>query len=196
MCDINTNITTTPRTKDEPISNRRARREQFKRTIAIVTELFPAAFVTDKSKPHRPLKMGIGQDLVARGVLQPKECQALSSYVARRMYQAALAAGGPRLDLDGNIAVEVTPDHVEHAADAVARIEGRATAKAEAARKQKAARKVAKEMSAEQQPASRIPPPPPPPAPPPRSPSYSTAPGRDGIAALRRAALAKKEGRS
>jgi sRNA-binding protein len=130
----------------ELVSNRRARREQFRRTIATLADLFPAAFVADKRAPHRPLKVGIHADLIATGLVTPREVRnAPVIYDGRRMYQAALAAGGPRFDLDGNIAGEVTPDQVEHAADAVARIEAKTTAKVNALRKQKAARKAARE---------------------------------------------------
>ena len=193
MSDINSNITATPRTKGEFVSNRPARKEEAKRVISLVAERFSAAFVADKSATHRPLKVGIHADLVATGLVTPREVRnALVVYTGRRMYQAALAAG-PRFDLDGNAAGEVTADQVEHAAAVVASIEAKVVAKAKAVRKQKGARKAAKEMAAEQQPASRTPPPPPPP---PRSPSHSTAPGRDGIAALRRAAAARKGSRS
>ncbi len=82
-------------------------------TISALAELF-TVFVADWRQPHRPLKVGIDQDLVDRGVLQPHECRAVFRvYVGRRQYQKALAAGGPRYDLDGNVAGEVTAEHVD-----------------------------------------------------------------------------------
>jgi hypothetical protein len=47
------------------------------------------------------LKVGIGNDLVARGVLGKREVNAaLKRYVDRLMYQKCLAAGGARVDLE------------------------------------------------------------------------------------------------
>jgi len=95
MHDITINTTAAPRTEGEPISNRQARREQFKRTIAVIAELFPAAFVADKWAPHRPLKIGIHADLAATGLVTRRECTiALTAYTGRLQYQRALAAGG------------------------------------------------------------------------------------------------------
>ncbi len=80
--------------------------------IDALAELFPV-FVADWRKPHRPLKLGVHQDLLNRGVLTPKECHVvLPVYTGRRQYQKALAAGGPRFDLDGNPAGEVTAEQV------------------------------------------------------------------------------------
>src|SRR5258706_15841291 len=72
--------------------------------IAVLAELFPELFVADGWKPHRPLKTGIHRDLVDRGVLLPDECRAVfRRYCSRLMYQRAVAAGGPRFDLDGHV---------------------------------------------------------------------------------------------
>jgi len=71
-------------------------------TISTLAELFPATFVAERWQPHRPLKIGIGYDIVERGILTPAECRrVLGSYCQRRMYQIALAAGGARFDLNG-----------------------------------------------------------------------------------------------
>jgi sRNA-binding protein len=208
-----TNITAAPRTEGEAISNRRARREALKRTIAILAEAFPPAFVADKGKPHRPLKIGIHADLLATRLLTPREVRnALVVYTGPRMYQAALAAGGARVGLNGDVAGEVTPDQAERAIAAVARIEAKVVARAEAARKQKAARKaaratqqedaslnprkigVSRDLSVENkperpdcQPARRTPPPPP---------SDSAPPRRLGLADLKAAAAARRNGGS
>jgi sRNA-binding protein len=37
--------------------------------IAALAAMFPAAFSAETWQEHRPLKVGIGNDLVARGVL-------------------------------------------------------------------------------------------------------------------------------
>ena len=80
--------------------------------IAALAALFPAAFSAEPWRAHRPLKVGIGNDLVARGVLGAREVNAaLKRYVDRLMYQKCLAAGGARVDLDGNVAGEVYNAH-------------------------------------------------------------------------------------
>jgi sRNA-binding protein len=185
----------------------------------VLAELYPQCFTAEKWQPHRPLKIGVHLDLIARGVLLPDECHALFlRYCFRLMYQRALAAGGPRFDLGGNVAGEVTQDQIEHALATVAHLEAKAIAKAEALRKQKAARKAARERATQQddaslnprkmgiskalsvenkpdrpdcQPAPRTPPPtPPPPAPPPDN----TTPRRLGISDLKRAAVERRNG--
>jgi sRNA-binding protein len=64
--------------------------------IAALATLFPAVFSSEPWQPHRPLKVGIGDDLVARGLLgAPEVNAALKRYVDRLMYQKCLAAGAP-----------------------------------------------------------------------------------------------------
>jgi ProP effector len=70
--------------------------------IQTLAELFPNVFVAERWDTHRPLKIGIRDDLVARGIIQPDEAKAIGVYTGRRMYQQALAEGGARFDLDGN----------------------------------------------------------------------------------------------
>jgi sRNA-binding protein len=213
----NTTIAAAPRIEGEAISNRQARREQFKRTIAVLAELSPHCFVVDNLAQHCPLKIGIHADLVATGLVTPRECTiALTVYCGRLMYQAALAAGGARVGLDGAPAGEVTPDEIEHALAAVARLEVKAIAKAKAARKDKALRTAARERATQQedaslnpqkmgvskalsvenkpgrpdcQPAPRTPPPPP-------SPPSDSAPRRLGLSDLKRAAVERRNGGS
>jgi sRNA-binding protein len=219
MYDISTNITAAPRTKGESTSNRRARKEETKRVISLVAERFPAAFVADKGAPHRPLKVGVHADLLATGLLTPREVRnALVVYTGRLQYQRAVAAGGARFDLGGNVAGEVTQDQIEHAVAAVACLDAKAIAKAEAVRKEKALRKAARQrweaaqeiettchQGDDRPPKSAIQPKPAENAslsavsaststPKASPPSDSTAPRRDGLAELRRAALAKKGG--
>jgi sRNA-binding protein len=43
--------------------------------IGILAELFQETFVAENWRPHRPLKVGIANDLVERGVLQRSELQ-------------------------------------------------------------------------------------------------------------------------
>jgi hypothetical protein len=78
--------------------------------ITALAELFPRAFTTERWRPHKPLKVGVHADLIATGALTPREVRAaLRVYTKRRMYLAAVAAGGFRHDLDGNPAGEVNP---------------------------------------------------------------------------------------
>jgi len=95
-------------------------------SIAALAALFPAAFSAEQWQAHRPLKIGIGNDLVARGVLsQRKVNAALKRYVDRLMYQKCLAAGGSRVDLEGNVVGEVSHEHRSRAERLIARIEAR-----------------------------------------------------------------------
>jgi sRNA-binding protein len=95
------------------------RKRQARTTLAKLAKLYPAFFAANASEPHRPLKIGIHRDLIERG-LQPSDAQALKLYVGRMVYQSALAAGGPRYNLDGHACGEVT---AEQMADALAKIE-------------------------------------------------------------------------
>jgi ProP effector len=87
------------------------RKRQAIAALAKLAELYPACFAADAAGPHRPLKIGIHRDLIERG-MQPGEVQALMLYVKRPAYKAALIAGGPRYDLDGNPYGEVTAEQI------------------------------------------------------------------------------------
>jgi ProP effector len=102
--------------------------------IAALAALFPAAFSAEPWQAHRPLKVGIGNDLVARGVFGAREVNAaLKRYVDRLTYQKCLAAGGARVDLDGNVAGEVSSEQRCRAERMTARIKARQFAEAAAA---------------------------------------------------------------
>jgi sRNA-binding protein len=104
-------------------------------TIAALAALFPAAFCAEPWQAHRPLKVGIGNDLVARGVLGPREINAaLKRYVDRLMYQKSLVAGGARVDLEGNVVGEVSNEQRCRAERLVAHIESRQLAETAAAK--------------------------------------------------------------
>jgi sRNA-binding protein len=101
--------------------------------IAALAASFPAAFSAEPWQAHRPLKVGIGNDLVARGVLgAPEVNAALKRYVDRLMYQKCLAAGGARVDLEGNVAGEVSREQRCRAERLVGRIKARMLADAAA----------------------------------------------------------------
>jgi sRNA-binding protein len=83
--------------------------------LRTVAELFPV-FAAERWQGHKPLAIGIDQALIATGILKPFEVgQVLRAYCRRRMYLVALAAGGPRYDLDGNVAGEVTAEQAHNA---------------------------------------------------------------------------------
>jgi sRNA-binding protein len=157
--------------------------------IAALAAMFPTAFSAETWQEHRPLKVGIGNDLVARGVLGTREVNAaLKRYVDRLMYQKCLAAGGARVDLEGNVAGEVSNEHRSRAERLVARIEARqlaetAAAKA-AAESEKAVRHTAMSSSAFNGKAVFMP-----------LPAQTTPPsssGRLGLADLKRAAQERR----
>jgi ProP effector len=85
----------------------------IKAAIGTLCKAFPMLFVAERWMPHKPLKIGVHNDIIAAGILHPHEIRAAIGYYRGRLqYQRALAAGGPRYDLDGNVAGEVTADQV------------------------------------------------------------------------------------
>jgi sRNA-binding protein len=165
--------------------DRRARHDAAEATITVLAQIFSATFVADRWLPHRPLKVGIYHDLVALGLFRPSEAkQALRHYCCRLQYRRALAVGGERVDFSGAPAGEVTPDEIEHARAAVAKMEVKRIAKAEAARQEN--KRIARRANG---PSPR----PPPAAPTPPS-SECTAPRLLGLDDLKRAALARRGG--
>ena len=78
-------------------------------------QAFPACF--NRTDP-RPLKIGLGEELLALAGVHPALAdltrtrirRALKVYTGRPAYRQALARGGPRYDLAGQPAGEVTPD--------------------------------------------------------------------------------------
>jgi sRNA-binding protein len=81
---------------------------------------------------------------VARGVLGVREVNAaLKRYVSRLMYQKCLAAGGARVDLEGDVAGEVSSEQRCRAERLVAHIEARQLAETEAAKGKGAVRQAA-----------------------------------------------------
>lgn len=92
--------------------------KNMRRVLAFWPELF------DPDNP-KPLKVGVLDDLmqdisarnltIGTGVLKA----AIASYTRRIRYQKALAAGGPRYDLNGQPCGEVTPEQQQEADDAL-----------------------------------------------------------------------------
>ena len=78
-------------------------------------QAFPACF--NRTVP-KPLKIGLGEEVMALAGMHPALAdlsrtqlrRALKVYTGASAYRKALARGGPRYDLDGQPAGEVTPD--------------------------------------------------------------------------------------
>jgi ProP effector len=150
------------------------------RLIKTLAELYPAAFVAAQYEQHRPLKLGVDKDLVAAGVITKDEAKVVFRlYCGRIMYRRSQVEGADRIGLDGNPAGTVSAEHAECAARSIAVTEARRIAQAVAA---KADRK--KEKAA---PKAKAPPPAPAPPPPPQ-------PKRLGLADLKAAAQARRQG--
>jgi sRNA-binding protein len=78
-------------------------------------ETFPACF--SRSAP-KPLKIGLGEEVMALAGVHPALAdlsrtpirRALKVYTGAAAYRKALAKGGPRYGLDGQVTGEVTPE--------------------------------------------------------------------------------------
>ena len=70
-------------------------REDLCAALTCLAARFPQTFVLEGYQPHRPLKVGIAADLVARGAeLDRRQLGAvLSAYTQRIMYRRAMVAG-------------------------------------------------------------------------------------------------------
>lgn len=85
---------------------------------ALLAVLFPCAFMREKPGVVKtPLKLGIHNDIITRGMIDPKTGHklpairvkaALWSYCNSPQYHASIVIGGRRVDLDGNEAGEIT----------------------------------------------------------------------------------------
>ena len=100
------------------------RKENIHAALTDLATRYPRAFVLEKYRPHRPLKVGVAADILARcPVLTRRELgPALGVYAKRVMYLQSLVAGAIRIDLDGNPAGEVSAADAEHAAATLAEI--------------------------------------------------------------------------
>jgi sRNA-binding protein len=155
--------------------------------IATLAALFPAAFSAEPSHAHRPLKVGIGNDLVARGVLGARDVNAaLKRYVDRLMYQKCLAVGCARVDLEGNVVGEVSSEQRRRAERLVARIEARESAEAGAAKAEADSKQAVRKAAARPSNGKVVSMSPPPETTPP------TGSGRLGLADLKRAAQQRR----
>jgi ProP effector len=97
-------------------------KEDLRAALTRLTEAFPQTFVLEQYQPHRPLKVGIAADIPARcpELDRRKLGAVLSAYTQRVMYLESMVAGAARIDLDGNLAGEVSALDAEHAAERLA----------------------------------------------------------------------------
>jgi ProP effector len=97
-----------------------------------LAELFPNCFFRENHL-RRPLKIGIRDDIFTRQTgLRPGLIESTLSMYARSVsYWMTLKVGTPRIDLDGNVAGEVTIEDEQGAQRKIAKAARRAKAKAE-----------------------------------------------------------------
>jgi len=92
--------------------------------------LYPLCFFREHEL-RRPLKIGIREDIVAQHPeLQPSVIvSALQNYTRCVPYWSTLKAGAARIDLDGNVAGQVTLEDEQAAKVKIAKAERRAKAR-------------------------------------------------------------------
>jgi ProP effector len=113
--------------------------------IAQLAELYPNCF----RQPRQPLKIGIHNDIIAQHPeLRPSLIgSALKAYTRSVGYLETLKAGTPRIDLEGNVAGEVTATDEADAKRKIGKEAGRAAAKAIEDRKAAAVPSVTQSVS-------------------------------------------------
>jgi ProP effector len=148
-------------------------------TLALLCERFPRCFFHYERR-RRPLKIGIYHDLIAAldGAVDAKLLsKMLWVYTFNVYYRQAQTAGAARIDLDGNAAGEVTPAEAANAAKTLA---GMLKAQRRKCLKKQNA------LTRQKQSAAPLAD-----SPVPQQPTPAT-PRRDGLAALKAAALQRK----
>jgi ProP effector len=91
--------------------------------IAKLAQMFPRTFFV-VGAARRPLKVGISRDLMAAGtgLSRARVRHALHHYTRSIGYLTAMTVGAARVDLNGEPAGSVTADEAAHAAERLARI--------------------------------------------------------------------------
>jgi ProP effector len=105
--------------QQKPLPRRGARLPRIQaRIIDILVEMWPGCFVPMRAPIKKPLKLGIGEDIL----LQLPElgarlvATALEDYTYEANYARAIVAGADRFDLDGKPCGKVTVREQDHAA--------------------------------------------------------------------------------
>jgi ProP effector len=134
-------------------------KEDLQAALAYLAERFPQTFVLERHQPHRPLKVGIADDLVARcpELDRSKLGIVLGTYVRRIMYRKAMVAGAARVDLDGNACGEVSARDAEHATESLAEILASRQAKQAAAKAARRTERIARHPAVPAPPAATPP---------------------------------------
>jgi hypothetical protein len=90
--------------------------------VGKLVETFPAAFAFIERKP---LKLGIHDDLLARGIAPDVIKPGLGAYCRGGRYLRSLQAEAIRIDLDGKPAGVITAEDAEHAVRKLAELDAR-----------------------------------------------------------------------
>jgi sRNA-binding protein len=92
--------------------------------LTLLAEAFPQTFTLERSRPHRPLKVGISADLQVRcPALEWRVLKVtLAAYTGRVIYLRSLVAAAARIDLDGNVCGKVSAADTEYATVKLAEI--------------------------------------------------------------------------
>ena len=124
-------------------------KKDLRAALTCLAERFPQTFILEGYQPHRPLKVGIAADLMARcAELDRRELSAvLSAYTQRIMYRKAMVAGSTRVDLDGNPAGEVSARDAEHAVAKLAETLASRQTRQAAAKAAKRAERIARQAA-------------------------------------------------
>ena len=133
-------------------------KQDIQAALTHLAEAFPQTFVLERSRPHRPLKIGIAADLQARcPALEWRVLKvALAAYTGRVMYLRGLVAGAAHVDLDGDPAGEVTARDAAYAAARLAEILASREAERAAAVAAKGAPRVASPPPAAAPPVAKV----------------------------------------
>jgi sRNA-binding protein len=83
--------------------------QNAQRIIKLLAKKFPQTFVAEAWMPHRPIALGIHQQLIDMGVITGPESRALHVYTTRLRYLAAMIEGTPRIVVTAEHAQSQSP---------------------------------------------------------------------------------------
>jgi sRNA-binding protein len=126
--------------------------------VNLLIERYPLCFFA-LEQHRKPLKLRIFHDLLAAGVMPEAEVAMALRYYCRNMgYLRASKPGAARIDLEGNVAAEVSAEQAAHARKQLANLVERQAARAKAKRDYRASKRDAAAMAPDVPPvASRVP---------------------------------------
>lgn len=109
------------------MAGKRATRTEIEQTRIAMCIAFPECFAP-KGQKKRPLKVGIGKDLMAEaravfpGMSRRLINAFLRDYTSGFRYHSSVERGATRIDLSGNLAGVVTEKEAAHAAGQIRRV--------------------------------------------------------------------------